>query len=92
MKGVGGKTIQFVAGGFLLLVILGGLFGWYNQRKTIENLTSHIMKKGNEVGKDMEGTLKDGTNPVEDKVKVTEDGIYLNGVQPPSEGAVPAAE
>lgn len=88
MKGVGNATIKFTATGFLLLVILGGLFGWYNQRKTIENLTNRILNIGKDVGDQMTDTLKDGKNPVEDKVQVNEDGIYINGVEPPKEGLV----
>lgn len=86
MQGVGNATIKFTATGFLILVILGGLFGWYNQRKTVENLQHHILKTGEDVGEKMTDVLKDGTNPVEDKVKITDDGVYVNGAQPPEEG------
>lgn len=88
MKGVGNATVKYFAGGLLLLAILGGLFGWYNQKETLINLKDHILNIGKKIGETITDTVKDGKNPVDDKVQITDDGVYLNGVEPPKEGLV----
>ena len=88
-----GRSVQkLVAGVAIALVLVGGLLGYYNQRATVENILTHIEKIGGYVGNKMLKLLQNEEDPTEGKVKVTDDGIYIDGKEPPKEGAVPAAE